>query len=564
MVKRKYLKKVTALVLAGIMGVSMLGCSGGAEDADATINEEDAAAAGESADTAQSSEDSYGYGDQFYAEEAVIYSLMYSDHENYPYQEDWLLWDAIEEATNVSFDLTIVARTDYVDKKSLLISSGEEPLIIPKTYPGSEEKFVASGAILPVSDYANEDYMPYYSQKVKDWNMESDLNQIRQADGKYYLLPGLHESAGGGYTYLIRKDIFDELGITIDEANDTYDDFYNNLLKVKEAYPDDYVVSDCYFADNLVSLVAQGFGVTAGWSKGTGEKFDWDTNQFFFGPASDNYKAFLTYMNQWIESGLLDPESFTQDDDSALAKFTTGKSFVISSTPQSAQDLMSTMDNTLGEDNYELYLITPPAGEDNTLPSASRLENGIMISSKALDLGEEEFKQFMNFVDWLWYSEEGLMLTKWGIEGTTYDMVDGSPVLNSDIYYNGVNQGAEQELNVDFGFSGGVFAYGGSDDIKTSMYTDFEKDYYNRTITLRQLPELDPPVMFDEETSESMSLITTPLMDYVTQMTNKFILGQESIDTGWDTYLEQCVALGSEQYIEECNSTYEETKQYLK
>lgn len=43
-----------------------------------------------------------------------------------------------------------------------------------------------------------------------------------------------------------------------------------------------------------------------------------------------------------------------------------------------------------------------------------RLECGIMISSNALkELGEDEFIKMMRFVDWLWYSDEGLTLTKW-------------------------------------------------------------------------------------------------------------------------------------------------------
>ena len=55
-------------------------------------------------------------------------------------------------------------------------------------------------------------------------------------------------------------------------------------------------------------------------------------------------------------------------------------------------------------------------------------------------------------------------LCQWGVEGETYTVDDdGNIVLNSDIYYNGLNPGAEKQLNVDYGFGNGVFAYGGSD-----------------------------------------------------------------------------------------------------
>lgn len=76
----------------------------------------------------------YGEGETFHSDEPVTYSLMFSDHENYPYQKDWRLWSIIEEKTNVTFDLTIVARTDYNDKVSATVNSGSAPYIIPKTY----------------------------------------------------------------------------------------------------------------------------------------------------------------------------------------------------------------------------------------------------------------------------------------------------------------------------------------------------------------------------------------------------------------------------------------------
>ena len=66
------------------------------------------------------------------------------------------------------------------------------PFIIPKTYHPDEEQYIAGGAILAVSDYT--DLMPNYTDQVKRWNLGGDIDTLRQDDGKYYLLPGLHES----------------------------------------------------------------------------------------------------------------------------------------------------------------------------------------------------------------------------------------------------------------------------------------------------------------------------------------------------------------------------------
>ena len=58
-------------------------------------------------------------------------------------------------------------------------------------------------------------------------------------------------------------------------------------------------------------------------------------------------------------------------------------------------------------------------------------------------------------------------------------------------------------------------------------------------------------------------MIATPLSDYVQQMTLKFILGTENIDTGWDNYVKQCEAKGSQRLMDLYNKVYQDTKSLL-
>ena len=62
----------------------------------------------------------YGAGKTFHSDEPVTYSMMFSDHENYPYKDDWRIWSAIEEKTNVKFDP--VSYTHLSDRRSRCIS----------------------------------------------------------------------------------------------------------------------------------------------------------------------------------------------------------------------------------------------------------------------------------------------------------------------------------------------------------------------------------------------------------------------------------------------------------
>lgn len=540
--------------------LSMTACSSGNKEASGTSNSTAPNAAGTNAPATAGAEDyTFGADQTFHSNEPVTYSMMYSDHENYPYNKDWRLWSAIQEKTNVNFDLAITARTEYENQKSLLVNSGDAPYIIPKTY--DESAFVATGQIVPVSDWVQ--YMPNYMKAVKDWGMEEDLKAKLKEDGKYYVLPGMWEIAGGGYSYIIRKDVFEAAGVDVEgqQGNWTYEDFYEAMKKVKDFTGSNYVISDQFKGDSALNIAAVQYGVTAGWGLSNGLVFDQDKQQFVFADASDDFKDYLGYFNKLVNEGIMDPESFTQEDDAAQAKFFKGDTYVISGIYQVMADFKSKMQVP----DSELYMITQPGGPKGKLQvETSRLENGIMISQNALDdLGEEEFIKMLRFVDWFWYSNEGQMLSLWGVEGETYTLdADGNVVLNPEIYYNGINEGAAKQLNVDFGFAGGMFAYGGSEKLKMSKMTDGEKDFVSRVQSTRDTRKLAPPIMATPEENEQMKLISTPLMDYVKTMTLRFVTGQEKLDN-WDQYTAQVEANGSTRYTEMANDIFAKTKSLL-
>ncbi len=495
----------------------------------------------------------------FKSDKPLEFTMLYSDHPNYPYKSDWLLWKAIKDATNVTLKLTIVPMSDYTQKRSLLISSGQAPEIITKTYPGQEIPFVSSGAILPISDYI--DQMPNFSREVKEWGLQDLINSLKQADGKFYVLPGLHEINVSDYALAIRQDIFDKNNIPIPKS---WDDLESALKKLKEIYPNITPFSDRWQGNALLNVAAPTFGVAGGWGAGNGMYYYKDKDQFGFYPITDDYKNMLTYFNKLVKEGLLDPASFTQTDDQAVQKFVTGKSFVIMTNTQEIERMKTQMDQTLGKGNYKVTRILPLAGPKGAVMPDSRLENGIMISAKAKD--DPNFPQLLKFVDWLWYSEEGQTLTKWGVEGVTYQKVNGKFQLMPDVNYMNLNPSGTKNLQKDYGFSGGVFCllYGGPKDLAESMMTEEVKNYTNEVNnTFKYLPPA-PPVLFNESQREQANMLSQPLMDYVSQMTLKFITGVASIDKDWDSYVQQCKSKGSDQLTKLTNDVYKSTKDKIK
>ncbi|MBY8853127.1 sugar ABC transporter substrate-binding protein, partial [Saccharothrix sp. MB29] len=149
---------------------------------------------------------------------------------------------------------------------------------------------------------------------------------------------------------------------------------------------------------------------------------------------------------------------------------------------------------------------------------------------------------------------------KWGVEGTTFDKdASGKRALKSDIAFGGLNTGAPQHLQKNFGFQGGVFAYGGTTELLQSMFTE-EEISFQEAMKAKKVIAPNPPYPFTADEREQATLWETPLKDFATQGTLQFILGSRDIST-WDAYVKEAEAKGVTQYMELVNSAYQRFKQ---
>src|SRR5690348_6420889 len=157
---------------AGATALAVTGCGSGNGDKDKLSGNKDGAM------------DQFAVGTQFKATAPLKFSIMMLSNPGYPYEADWEFFTVLTKRTHVSFEPTVVPLTDYNQKRSVMISGGNAPMIVPKTYHPDEERYIASGAILPVSDYLS--LMPNFRDKVAKWNLQGDLDSsLRQADGKF-------------------------------------------------------------------------------------------------------------------------------------------------------------------------------------------------------------------------------------------------------------------------------------------------------------------------------------------------------------------------------------------
>ncbi|MCL1801688.1 MAG: extracellular solute-binding protein, partial [Promicromonosporaceae bacterium] len=277
----------------------------------------------------------FSYGDTFRATQPITLDLMYRVHDGYPVQDDWLIWTALAENQNVSFNRTDVLIADWGERRNLLIGAGDFPTIVPNVWPGSQASWEAGGALLAVSDYF--DYLPHFMHYLQEWDLVDQLEQHRNEDGNIYLLPILRELPAVEHTFMINVDLFEAAGAPTEFA--TFDDLADALRMVQAHGDVEYAYSERWNEQEAgplgaaLGFVSPNFRATAGWGIQLNDglsttRWDETIGEFVAFPLEDGYRDMVAFFAGLMADGVMDPE-ITQDDDTALQKFINGRSAMV-------------------------------------------------------------------------------------------------------------------------------------------------------------------------------------------------------------------------------------------
>src|SRR5262249_13278531 len=136
----------------------------------------------------------------------------------------------------------------------------------------------------------------------------------------------------------------------------------------------------------------------------------------------------------------------------------------------------------------------------------------------------------MQFIDWLWYSDAGMLFARWGVQGLTYTggVTDGTFQLEPNVDWSGLHPKAKTEINVAYGFYNGVFSVGGSPQLLDTQFPPNELAFQKVMDTRKPLP-VNPPAPLTTLQSQQLTLTGTSLMSYVQQQTLQFITGKRPL-----------------------------------
>lgn len=257
-----------------------------------------------------------------------------------------------------------------------------------------------------------------------------------------------------------------------------------------------------------------------------------------------SYRSWLENMNQWYQEGLIDPDfisvsymGFGGHDEELLAADNIGVWWANANSitnyfamcPAETFDIVPTF-------------ITATEEPANHVTSTSRLfgsssqVNGVAIAATCV-----EPELALGWLDY-WYGEDGIMLANYGIEGESYEIVDGvvqyTEVITNSTF--GLDPAVALKLYSIAGTSFGVQR----DERTFPFYIDQQVDAVDCWTTPCDGAWAYPNVSMSTEESDTIARHSADVSTYIAECVPKFIMGELDIAAAWDSYVETVNSMG--------------------
>ena len=482
-------------------------------------------------------------------DDRITIKVAYSDNPTLPFKADWVAVQQVEELANVDLEFDIIPSSDYSTKVSLYLNTQENipDVILYQSTNGENANLAINGAIVPISDY--KELTPHFWKQVEDHNLQSEVDNVTLADGKLYYLPSVFDKQFYDGGLIMRQDYLEANNI---DTPTSYDDFYELAKAYKADHPDSYPLTSLVGYRVLERMVMPSWGISLGGNSSSGSyvlSYDFDKGEYFTGATSDQMKSYLEYMHKLYAEGLLDPEFQGPVDGDAWAnKLATGQAMAT----YAYYDQIGGVESNSDIEGFKLNLFPPLEGPGGAHHQPkSRVGSGPLFPAKTLD--NDNFERIVSAIDTIFYSPEGAEAWSMGQEGVTYEIVDNEIVYNDTILSS--PEGIYKTTQKEYGTGSAVTQMVWSFDEEMTKYDENYKQINEQVAAMdNAIQQLPPSPILDDMQSEEVGLIQTPLADKYDVWVNEFITGVKSLDTDWDTYVQEMIDAGIEDMLEIYNS----------
>lgn len=336
-----------------------------------------------------------------------------------------------EKRTNIHLEFQHAATGQVQDQFNLMMASRKFPDIIEynwlNTYPGGGAKALKDGVIIRLNSLIDQ-YAPNFKNCLtKNPEMRK---QVVNDDGDIYCFPFLRGDPRLLVFYgpTIRSDYLTKLNLQIPT---TVDEWHDMLVAFKTKDPDGNGKADSLpfspawgTSNAAYNAFVQYFVVGA---YGIGWQFYNDGGKVKFGPLEPAFKDFLTTMAAWYKEGLIDPDWVSTDQKLRDSKITTGQ--LCSWLGLTGGGIGYYKDLMKGKEPASFNLVGAPYP---TLKKGDKQLFGHMDNvfpgsfDAAITTACKNVKEAVQLLDYA-YSYDGHILFNFGVEGLSFNWVNGYP-----------------------------------------------------------------------------------------------------------------------------------------
>ncbi len=464
------------------------------------------------------------------------------------YDENFPVEKKACELTNICLKDATAGKnsTDSREAMNLLIAQGNMPDIVGgAAIQQPVNQYGPEGAFLPLNDLVKE-HAPHIQAY---WDAHPDLQKaISSYDGNYYYIPYLPDGKFGRAWY-IRQDWLDKLGL---EQPQTVDEYHDVLVAFRDQDPNGNGKKDeiPYFArqweevNRLLTL----------WdarSSGSDTYHDFyvnDAKQVVHPYAQEAYRDALANVALWYKEGLIDPEIFTRgasSRDYLLSENLGGSTHDWFASTSGYNDALK--DKIEG---FDFAPFLPPASAKGV-----RMEEHRRIPIKpdgwAISFANKNPVETIKYFDF-WFTDQGRLMSNFGVEGETWDMVDGQPVYKPEVL------NSDQAVNSQMYLVGAQLPRGFFQDYRYEIQWTSEEAL--KGIELYDANDLLIPdflgVSLNQDEQVVFDKYWPSLRSYMLERQQAWILGSGDVKADWDDYVATLSKMGYEQVIEVMNSAY--------
>ncbi len=468
--------------------------------------------------------------------------LLLSDSATQPLKNYAPAQQEIFERTGVKLDYEIVPFSTYDDKKNILLATNNWPDI---AYIKVEDvaTYAPSGIFQPLSQYVNERDMPNF---YKFWQEYPEMKKYL-LDGELYVLPVIQrEEAANGFGPVIRTDLLKKHNL---KSPETFDELLTVLADLKKIYPDSIPWTGRKGTKQLLKTTSYMLG--SGYEQ-VGIYYDFDKGGYVFGPATDEFKAVLSYLNRAYEMGVLDRDFATTTSEQLESKMSTGRSFFYLDNSGFGVNYTKALRKIEGNGDAVLQILPIPEnsfGQRRAVSYAKELPGRFY----AVNAGSKNIDTVIKIADWL-YGPEGSDISNYGKEGYSFEYgPDGQAQFKMDYVekFRDATPSSYYAIYSDLGITKLNFSLYACNtktwfEIEKMLgnWDDVSEEYWNIVSRDKAYhsPVIAPSLTVEE--SERSADILLELNTMLEQEYNKYILGMEPI-ANWDKVIKRCEEMGA-------------------